>query len=41
MYDFMTGIGYLNFIADIFDVPEEVRDELIDKYADAFEIKTT
>lgn len=39
MYDFMTGIGYLNFIADIFDVPEEVRNELIDKYADAFEIK--
>ena len=39
MYDFMTGIGYLNFIADIFDVPEEVRDELIDKYADAFETK--
>lgn len=39
MYDFMTGIGYLNFIADIFGVPEEVRDELIDKYADAFEIK--
>ena len=39
MYDFMTGIGYLNFIADIFDVPEEVRDELIVKYADAFEIK--
>lgn len=39
MYDFMTGIGYLNFIADIFDVPEEVRDELIDKCADVFEIK--
>lgn len=39
MYDFMTGIGYLNFITDIFGVPEEVRDELIDKYADAFEIK--
>ena len=39
MYDFMTGSGYLNFIADIFGVPEEVRDELIDKYADAFEIK--
>lgn len=39
MYDFMTGIGYLNFIADIFGVPEEVRDERIDKYADAFEIK--
>lgn len=39
MYDFMTGIGYLNFIADIFGVPGEVRDELIDKYADAFEIK--
>lgn len=39
VYDFMTGIGYLNFIADIFGVPEEVRGELIDKYADAFEIK--
>lgn len=39
MYDFMTGNGYLNFIADIFGVPEEVRGELIDKYADAFEIK--
>ena len=39
MYDFLTGIGNLNFIADIFGVPEEVRDELIDKYADAFEIK--
>ena len=39
LYDFMTGMGYLNFIADIFAVPEEVRNELIDKYADAFEIK--
>ena len=39
LYDFMTGMGYLNFIADIFAVPEEVRNDLIDKYADAFEIK--
>ena len=39
LYDFMTGMGYLNFIADIFAVPEEVRNALIDKYADAFEIR--
>ena len=39
LYDFMTGIGYLNFVADIFGVPKEVRDDLIDRYADAFEIK--
>lgn len=38
LYDFMTGIKYLNFIADIFSVPADVRAERIRKYADAFEL---
>lgn len=38
LYDFMTGIQYLNFIADIFGVDLSRRRELINKYAEAFEI---
>ena len=38
LYDFMTGIKYLNFIADIFGVEEFVRQERIRKYAGMFEI---
>lgn len=38
LYDFMTGIKYLNFIADIFGVEESVRQERIRKYAGMFEI---
>ncbi|MCQ2506605.1 MAG: ABC transporter ATP-binding protein [Lachnospiraceae bacterium] len=38
LYDFMTGIGYLNFIADIYQVSKEEREEKIAKYADMFEI---
>ena len=34
----MTGIKYLNFIADIFGVGSEVRKERIRKYADLFEL---
>ena len=34
----MTGIKYLNFIADIFEVSPAVRKERIAKYADMFEI---
>ena len=34
----MTGIKYLNFIADIFGVEESVRQERIRKYAGMFEI---
>ena len=37
LYDFMTGIKYLNFIADIFGVEESVRQERR-KYAGRFEI---
>lgn len=39
LYDFMTGIQFLNFIADIFGVNESERKERIDKYANMFEIK--
>ena len=38
LYDFMTGIRYLNFIADIFRVPAAERQERIRKYADLFEL---
>lgn len=38
LYGYMTGIGYINFISDIFGVPGDIRSELIKKYADAFEI---
>ncbi len=38
IYEFMTGIQYLNFVADIFKVDAEMRNSLIRKYADMFEI---
>ena len=38
LYDFMTGIAYLNFIADIYEVPADVRTERIRKYGDLFEL---
>ena len=34
LYDFMTGIRYLNFIADIFGVNANDRQDRIHKYAD-------
>lgn len=38
LYEFMTGIKYLNFIADIFGVSEADRQERIAKYAAVFEL---
>ena len=38
LYDFMTGIKYLNFIADVFGVDAAQRQERIRKYADLFEL---
>ena len=38
LYDFLTGIQYLNFIADVFEISAEERTERIKKYADRFEI---
>ena len=38
LYEFMSGIKFLNFIADVFGVPAEVRKERIHKYADLLEL---
>ncbi len=40
LYEHLTGIGYLNFIADIYEVTKFDRETLIERYADAFEITT-
>ena len=38
LYEYLTGIQYLNFVADIFEVPAKEREMRIEKYANAFEI---
>lgn len=38
LYNYMTGIKYLNFIGDIFEVNADTRKSLIDKYAKMLEI---
>lgn len=38
IYEFMTGIKYLNFIADMYRVPKEERNSRIHEYADKFEL---
>ncbi len=38
LYEYLTGIQYLNFIADILKVPAEERKERIKRYGDEFEI---
>ena len=38
LYENLTGIQYLNFIADVFDLSSNEREERIQKYADLFEI---
>ena len=38
LYEYLTGIQYLNFIADVFSVGEKERQERIEKYADEYEI---
>ncbi len=34
----LKGIEYLNFMADIYDVPENIRNERINRYAEKFEM---
>ena len=36
LYEFMSGIKYLNFVADIYGVSTEERNEKIKKYGDMF-----
>lgn len=38
LYEYMSGIGYLNFIADIFSIPSDVRQQRIHRYAETFEL---
>ena len=38
LYAFMSGIQYLNFVADIFKIPSNVRKERIRKYGDIFDL---
>ena len=38
LYDYMTGIKYLNFITDVFGVSAQDRQTRIRKYADLFEL---
>ncbi len=38
LYDHLTGIQYLNFIADIFNVDTDTRRKIISKYSDIFGI---
>ena len=38
IYEFMTGIKYLNFVGDVFGVGADDRQEKIRKYADMFEL---
>lgn len=38
IYEYLTGIQYLNFIADIFHISAKLRKERIQKYCDMFEL---
>lgn len=38
IYEFLTGIQYLNFVADIFQIDQKTREERIHKYGDLFGI---
>lgn len=38
LYENLTGIQYLNFVADVFNISAQEREEKIKKYADLFEI---
>lgn len=39
LYEYMTGIKFLNFISDVFGIDSNTRKEKIDKLSEQFEIK--
>ena len=39
LYEYLTGIQYLNYIGDVFGVTQSLRRERVEKYADMFRIK--
>lgn len=38
LYEYLTGIKYLNFICDVYGIDQEKRTERIKKYSDMFEL---
>lgn len=38
LYEGLTGVEYVNFICDVFDVPQAERKEKLDKYAELFSL---
>lgn len=38
LYEYLSGIQYLNFVADVYQVSRQVREERIKKYADMLEL---
>lgn len=38
LYEYMTGIRFLNFVSDIYDIDSDTRTARIKKYADLFEL---
>ncbi|MGM9899322.1 MAG: ABC transporter ATP-binding protein [Bacilli bacterium] len=41
LYEKLTGREYINYIADIYEVPKEIRDERIQKYVELFELQNS
>lgn len=41
IYDHLTGIGYLNFVCDVFKVGKKERNERIKRYAAEFELTSS
>lgn len=39
LYESLTGIQYLNFISDIYEIEKDIREERINKYSEEFELK--
>ena len=39
MYEGLTGVEYINFICDVFDVPTAQRQERLEKYAELFSLQ--
>lgn len=38
LYEFLTGVKYLQFIADLYAIPADVRTRRVARYADAFDL---
>lgn len=38
LYEFLTGVKYLQFIADLYAIPADVRTRRVAQYADAFDL---